>query len=45
MLYRKNFSENLWNSKGSGMIHPNLATTLGYIFTDADLTNDILTIE
>ena len=29
-------------AKGSGMIHPNLATTLGYIFTDADLTNDIL---
>ena len=24
------------------MIHPNLATTLGYIFTDADLSNDIL---
>ncbi len=29
-------------AKGSGMIHPNLATTLGYVFTDADLTNDIL---
>jgi glutamate N-acetyltransferase/amino-acid N-acetyltransferase len=29
-------------AKGSGMIHPNLATTLGYIFTDADLSNDIL---
>ncbi|MDA8791028.1 bifunctional glutamate N-acetyltransferase/amino-acid acetyltransferase ArgJ [Candidatus Pelagibacter bacterium] len=29
-------------AKGSGMIHPNLATTLGYVFTDANLTNDIL---
>ena len=29
-------------AKGSGMIQPNMATTLGYIFTDADLTNDIL---
>ena len=29
-------------AKGSGMIYPNLATTLGYIFTDADLSNDIL---
>ncbi len=29
-------------AKGSGMIHPNLATTLGYIFTDADLSNDVL---
>jgi glutamate N-acetyltransferase/amino-acid N-acetyltransferase len=29
-------------SKGSGMIHPNLATTLGYVFTDANLSNDIL---
>ena len=29
-------------AKGSGMIHPDLATTLGYIFTDADLSNDIL---
>ena len=29
-------------AKGSGMIHPNLATTLGYVFTDADLSNDIL---
>ena len=28
--------------KGSGMIHPNMATTLGYIFTDASLSNDIL---
>ena len=29
-------------AKGSGMIHPNMATTLGYIFTDADLPNDVL---
>ena len=29
-------------AKGSGMIYPNMATTLGYIFTDADLTNKIL---
>ena len=29
-------------AKGSGMISPNMATTLGYIFTDADLPNDIL---
>jgi len=29
-------------AKGSGMIFPNMATTLGYVFTDADLTNDIL---
>ena len=29
-------------AKGSGMIYPNMATTLGYIFTDASLTNDIL---
>ncbi len=29
-------------AKGSGMIHPNMATTLGYIFTDAELSNDIL---
>ncbi len=29
-------------AKGSGMIHPNLATTLGYVFTDADLSNDVL---
>ena len=25
-------------AKGSGMIHPNMATTLGYIFTDADIS-------
>ncbi len=29
-------------AKGSGMIQPNMATTLGYIFTDADLSNDLL---
>jgi len=29
-------------AKGSGMIFPNMATTLGYIFTDADLSNDML---
>ncbi len=29
-------------AKGSGMIHPNMATTLGYVFTDADIPNDIL---
>ena len=29
-------------AKGSGMIQPNMATTLGYIFTDADLQNNIL---
>ena len=29
-------------AKGSGMIHPNMATTLVYIFTDANLSNDIL---
>ena len=29
-------------AKGSGMIKPNMATTLSYIFTDADISNDIL---
>ncbi len=29
-------------AKGSGMIFPNMATTLGYIFTDADLPPGIL---
>ena len=29
-------------AKGAGMIFPNMATTLGYIFTVADLSNDIL---
>ena len=29
-------------AKGSGMIQPNMATTLGYIFTDADISNQVL---
>ena len=29
-------------AKGSGMIQPNMATTLGYLFTDADIPNNIL---
>ena len=29
-------------AKGSGMIFPNMATTLGYIFTDANLSNELL---
>jgi len=29
-------------AKGSGMIFPNMATTLGYVFTDADLSSRIL---
>ena len=29
-------------AKGSGMIQPNMATTLGYLFTDAEISNDIL---
>ena len=29
-------------AKGSGMIQPNMATTLAYIFTDADIPNDVL---
>ncbi len=29
-------------SKGSGMIQPNMATTLAYIFTDANISNDLL---
>tara|TARA_B100000925_G_scaffold102612_1_gene75390 strand:- start:300 stop:1550 length:1251 start_codon:yes stop_codon:yes gene_type:complete len=29
-------------AKGSGMIHPNMATTLAYVFTDAKLSNEIL---
>ena len=29
-------------AKGSGMIHPNMATTLCYVFTDANLSNDVL---
>ena len=29
-------------AKGSGMIFPNMATTLGYVFTDADISSSIL---
>ncbi len=29
-------------AKGSGMIYPNMATTLGYIFTDADISSSLL---
>ncbi len=29
-------------AKGSGMIYPNMATTLGYIFTDANISNEVL---
>jgi len=29
-------------AKGSGMIQPNMATTLAYLFTDADISNEIL---
>jgi len=29
-------------AKGSGMIFPNMATTLGYVFTDADLSSGVL---
>ena len=29
-------------AKGSGMIQPNMATTLAYIFTDANIPNEIL---
>ena len=29
-------------AKGSGMVQPNMATTLGYIFTDANISNNIL---
>ncbi len=29
-------------AKGSGMIHPNMATTLGYIFTDAKISSKVL---
>ena len=29
-------------AKGSGMIQPNMATTLAYVFTDADISNEIL---
>ena len=29
-------------AKGSGMIYPNMATTLGYVFTDAKISSKIL---
>ena len=29
-------------AKGSGMIYPNMATTLGYIFTDANIPSNVL---
>ena len=29
-------------AKGSGMIHPNMATTLGFVFTDATISSSIL---
>ena len=29
-------------AKGSGMIQPDMATTLAYVFTDADISNDVL---
>ncbi len=29
-------------AKGSGMIYPNMATTLGFIFTDANLSSSVL---
>ena len=29
-------------AKGSGMIHPNMATTLGYVFTDAKISSKVL---
>ena len=29
-------------AKGSGMIYPNMATTLGFIFTDASISSNIL---
>ena len=29
-------------AKGSGMIYPNMATTLGFIFTDATISQSIL---
>tara|TARA_Y100000590_G_C15689647_1_gene1002961 strand:- start:886 stop:2187 length:1302 start_codon:yes stop_codon:yes gene_type:complete len=29
-------------AKGSGMVFPNMATTLGYVFTDADISSSIL---
>ena len=29
-------------AKGSGMIYPNMATTLGYVFTDAKISQKVL---
>lgn len=29
-------------AKGSGMIHPNMATMLGFVFTDANISKDML---
>ena len=29
-------------AKGSGMIFPNMATTLGFIFTDANISSNVL---
>ena len=29
-------------AKGSGMIYPNMATTLGYVFTDAKISSKVL---
>ena len=29
-------------AKGAGMIYPNMATTLGYVFTDANISSTIL---
>ena len=29
-------------AKGSGMIYPNMATTLGFIFTDATISSAVL---
>ena len=29
-------------AKGSGMIHPDMATTLGFVFTDAKISGNIL---
>ena len=31
-------------AKGSGMIYPNMATTLGFVFTDANLSSSILKV-
>ena len=29
-------------AKGSGMLHPDMATTLGFVFTDAKISGNIL---